>query len=139
MGGEPESPLPGRGQTALRGATNTLQARHRTSATPPPVGYVIATRALRRTIGAGQARLQTTCPGTPRASSLDPAALHCPPCYDPDGDGLCGTPALGCTSPEMDTDDDGRCDNDIDNCLRRTTPISSTLTEMVLVTPATTA
>ena len=39
-----------------------------------------------------------------------------PPCYDPDGDGLCGTPAGGCPSVGLDADDDGFCDNDIDNC-----------------------
>ncbi|MGB0589629.1 MAG: hypothetical protein ACPGU1_08130 [Myxococcota bacterium] len=39
-----------------------------------------------------------------------------PYCYDPDNDFLCGTPAEGCAAPEMDTDQDGTCDNDIDNC-----------------------
>jgi len=39
-----------------------------------------------------------------------------PSCYDPDADYLCGTPADGCTTPEMDINGDGICDNDIDNC-----------------------
>ena len=51
-----------------------------------------------------------------------PLPFVLPPCYDPDGDFLCGTPALGCVHAEQDINDDGLCDNDIDNCPEHPNP-----------------
>ena len=44
-----------------------------------------------------------------------PAPFIMPPCYDPDGDKLCGTPAGGCLFDGMDMNADGICDNGIDD------------------------